>query len=347
MRHDGKRVTIKGVKDVFIIAEISANHGQDYGRAVAMIKQAKECGADAVKFQLYSADVHTLDIDNKYFRIKHPEWGGRTLYQLYSKSYTPWSWMKRLKRVADDIGIIFFSTASDRTGVDLLEDVGVPIHKIASFELVDLPLIEYMAGTKKPLLLSTGMATIREIGEALSAARKGGAKDIGLLKCVSCYPANPEQMNLNVIPDMRKRFHCPVGLSDHTLGVGASIAAVSLGARVIEKHFTLSRKFKTTDSFFSMEPRELKELVKNIKIAEKALGEVSYRLTAEERRSKAFRRSLFVIKDIKKGDHLSGDNVRSIRPSYGLAPKYHNKVLGKEALQDISKGTPLSWSMIG
>jgi pseudaminic acid synthase len=328
---------------VLIVAEISANHGQDFKRAVALIEKAKECGADAVKFQAYTPDTLTIDLDTDHFKINHPRWGGQTLYQLYKKAYTPWEWFEKLKRVADDLGILFFATAFDRTSVDLLEDLGVPFHKVASFELVDLPLIEYMAKTKKPLIVSTGMATFQEIEEAVSTARQGGVKDITLLKCVSNYPAKPEEMNLRTIPHMRDRFDCSVGLSDHTLGIGVSIAAVALGARMVEKHFTLSRRLKTPDSFFSIEPHELKELVENTRIAEKALGKVHYGLTKEEQNSRGLRRSLFVVKDIQKGSIFTEENVRSIRPGYGLPPKYLRDVLGRRAAKDIERGTPLNW----
>jgi len=313
---------------------------------VALIKKAKECGADAVKFQVYTPDTVTINADNKYFRIKHSQWGGQTLYELYKKAYTPWKWFKKLKKVADDSGILFFATAFDRTSVDFLKKLNVRLHKISSFELVDLPLIEYVAKTKKLLILSTGMATTSEIEEAVNAARGAGAKEIILLKCVSSYPARPEDMNLRTIPHMKQLFGCPVGLSDHSLGIGASVCAVALGASVVEKHFTLSREIQTPDSFFSIEPRELKELVENIRIAEKALGKVCYEPTEDEKKNRIFRRSLFVVKDIKKGQIFSSENVKSIRPSDGLKPKYIAAVLGKKAKRDIKKGTPLSWDLI-
>jgi pseudaminic acid synthase len=331
---------------VLVIAEVSANHGQNFNRAVALIKKAKQCGADAVKFQTYTPDTLTIDADNKYFRIKHPEWGGQTLYELYKKAYTPWDWFKKLKRVADDLGLTFLSTAFDKSSVDLLEEIDVPIHKIASFELVDLPLIEYAANTKKPLILSTGMADICEIQEAVTTARNAGAKQITLLKCVSSYPAKPEEMNLKTIPHMQELFQCPVGLSDHSLGIGASVCAVALGACMIEKHFTLSRETKTPDSFFSIEPQELKELVENVRIAEKVLGKVRYGLTKQETKSRIFRRSLFVVRDVKKGELLSKENVRSIRPANGLSPKYMAVILGRTAKKNIKKGTPLSWDLV-
>lgn len=331
---------------VFIVAEISANHGRNLARAVAMIKKAKACGADAVKFQAYTPDTLTINADNKYFRIKSSKWRGQTLYELYKKAYTPWKWFKKLKKVADDSGIVFFATAFDKTSVDFLEELNVRIHKISSLEIVDLPLIEYAAKTKKTLILSTGMATISEIKEAVNTAKKAEAKEIVLLKCVSDYPAKPEEMNLKTIPDMRRRFGCPVGISDHSLGIGASVCTVALGASVVEKHFTLSKKIKTPDSFFSIEPEELKELVANIRIAEKALGKVHYGLTKGEQGHKFARRSLFVVENIKQGEFFTEENVKSIRPANGLQPKYISGVLGKKAKRNIKKGTPLSWGLI-
>jgi pseudaminic acid synthase len=333
-------------KSCFIIAEISANHGQNFSRAIEMMKIAKKCGADAVKFQCYTADTMTIDCSIKYFRIKHPRWGGQTLYNLYKKAHTPWDWFKKLKKIADDLGIIFFATSFDRTSVDFLESLKVPIHKISSFELVDLPLIEYIAKTKKPLLLSTGMATLVEIKEAVNAAKKSGAKDIALLKCVSDYPAKYDEMNLRTIPDMVKRFKLPVGLSDHTLGISTSIAGTCLGAKIIEKHFTLSRKLKTPDSFFSIEPDELKELVKNVRVSEKAIGKVHYGLTEKEKQSKVFRRSLFAVKNIENGEEFTTNNVKSIRPGHGLMPKYFINILGKSAKKYIKKGAPVAWNMV-
>jgi pseudaminic acid synthase len=334
------------LNSTFIVADISANHGQNFKRAVSLIKKAKECGASAVKFQTYTPDTLTIDVNNRYFKIIHSRWGNQTLYQLYKKAYTPWSWFARLKKVADDLGITFFSTAFDKTSVDYLEKLGVSIHKIASFELVDLPLIEYMAKTKKPLILSTGMATIFEIKEAVATAKKAGAKNIILLKCISSYPAEPKEMNLKTIPHMKKVFNRPIGLSDHTLGIGVSIAAVSLGAKVIEKHFTLSRNIKTPDSFFSIEPQELKDLVHNIRMVEQAFGKVHYGLTKEEKKSHIFRRSLFAVKDIEKGEVFNGENIKSIRPGYGLPPKYLKLILGKKAGKKIAKGNPLKLSSV-
>jgi pseudaminic acid synthase len=330
----------------FVIAEISANHGQNLNRAITMIEKAKQCGADAVKFQCYTPDTMTIDCDKKYFKIKHPKWGGQTLYQLYKKAYTPWDWFKELKKISDDLGILFFATAFDKTSVDFLENLNVRIHKIASFELVDLPLIEYIAKTQKPLILSTGMATLGEIKEAVNVAKRAGGKDVTLLKCVSDYPAKYEEMNLRTIPDMAKSFRLPVGLSDHTLGTATSIAGVCLGAVMIEKHFTLSRKIKTPDSFFSIEPAELKELVDSIKIVEKALGTVNYGCMDNEKNSMIFRRSLFTVKDIKMGEKFTEENVQSIRPGHGLHPKYLSKIIGKRAKNDIKKGVPLVESFL-
>ncbi|MCF7878921.1 MAG: pseudaminic acid synthase [Candidatus Omnitrophica bacterium] len=325
----------------FIIAEVSANHGQDFDRAVEMVKTAKECGADAVKFQCFKPETLTLNCDNKYFQVEHPQWGGQTLYELYKKAYTPWEWFPKLKEVAEKEDILFFATTFDKSSTDFLEELDVPIHKIASFELVDLPLIKYTAKTKKPLIISTGMGSMEEIKEAVDIAKKQGVEDLTLLKCVSSYPAEPEEINLKTLPDMKERFDCKIGLSDHTLGIGVSIAAVALGARVIEKHFTLSRDIKTPDSFFSIEPDQLKELVENNRIAEKAIGEIHYGLTEKEKQSKVFRRSLFAVKDIKKDEEFTEENVKSIRPGYGLKPKYLAQMLGKKAKEDIGKGIPL------
>jgi len=337
----GKGISIGNDKPCLVVAEISANHGQSFKRAVSLIRKAKEAGVDAVKFQAYTPDTLTIDMNNKYFRIRHPQWGGQTLYQLYKKAYTPWNWFKRLKKVADDLGLIFFATAFDKNSVDFLEELGVSIHKISSFELVDLPLIEYMAKTKKPFILSTGMATISEIKKAVATTKKAGAKNIILLRCISNYPAEPKEMNLKTIPDMKRLFNCPIGLSDHTLEIGISIAAVSLGAKVIEKHFTLSRKIKTSDSFFSVEPEEFKKLVLNIRSVEQALGKIYYGLSNEEKKNLVFRRSIFAIKDIRKGELITLENVRSIRPGYGLPPKYLKLILGRRAAKKIAEGTPL------
>ena len=331
---------------VFVIAEISANHGQSYRRAVSLIRKAKECGADAVKFQTYTPDTITIDSNKGNFYIKHDKWGGQTLHNLYSEAYTPWHWFRKLKHIADEEGIIFFSSVFDVTAVDLMEEINVPCYKISSFELVDLPLIEYASKTKKPLLMSTGMASLSEIRAAVRAARTMGTPELVLLHCVSAYPAAPEHMHLKTIPDLAKRFKVTAGLSDHTLGIGASLAAVSLGARVVEKHFTLSRKIRTADNFFSIEPNELKALVDNVRLIEKALGTVNYSLSQDEQDNRKYRRSLFVVRDVKKGEVISDSAVKSIRPADGLEPKYLGKILGKRATKNIKKGTPMTWELV-
>lgn len=329
-----------------IVAEISANHGGSFNRAVKLIKKAKECGADAVKFQTYTPDCLTINLRNKYFRIKHPKWGGQTLYDLYNGAYAPWGWFKKLKKVADNEGITFFSAAFSKEGFDFVDSLGVPFHKIASFEIVDLGLVRYAAKKKKPLIISTGMASMDEIKDAVNAAKKAGARDITLLKCTSSYPARCDEMNLKTIPDMISKFKCPVGLSDHSLGITVPMAAVSLGASMIEKHFILSRKNKSPDNFFSIEPKELKNMVLEIRKIESALGAVHYGLTSEEKKNLIFRRSLFAVKDILKGEKFSQDNVRSIRPADGLKPCEINKILGKRAKHDIKQGTPLKWGFV-
>lgn len=333
-------------KQVIVVAEVSANHNQKFDRAIKLIKQAKRCGADAVKFQVYTPDSITVDVDNKYFRISHSKWAGQTLHQLYANAYTPLHWFKKLKACADAEGIAFFATAFDKMSVDLLEDLKVDVHKIASFELVDLPLIQYAAKMKKPLIMSTGMATLEEIKDAVDAARKGGASEVILLRCVSSYPADPKDMNLKTIPDLKARFHCPVGLSDHTLGIGVAMTSVALGAVMIEKHFTDSRTLKTPDSFFSIEPSELKSLIQNVRLVEDALGSVHYGLNKDQKKSAKYRRSLFAVQDVVKGEIFTENNVRSVRPGYGLKPKFFNEVLGHKSKRAIKKGTPLSWGLI-
>jgi pseudaminic acid synthase len=330
----------------FIVAEISGNHNQRLDSAVEMIECAHACGVDAVKFQTYTPDTMTIDCANDSFMIDHPQWGGQTLYALYKKAYTPWEWFPELQRVSHKLGLTFFSTAFDRSAVDFLESIDIPFHKIASFELVDLDLIAYAARTKKPLILSTGMATFDEIKEAVGVARNAGAREIMLLKCVSSYPAVPRQMNLATISDMQCRFKCPVGLSDHSLGIGVPLAAVMLGAKMVEKHFVLTRRVTTPDSFFSLEPSELSLLVENIRIAEAARGSINYGITYDERKSRHFRRSLFVVADMNKGDVFTPENVRSIRPANGLAPQYLSDILGKRAACNIVRGTPLTWKVV-
>lgn len=332
---------------VYIVAELSANHNQDYHQAVRLITAAKEAGADAVKLQTYTPDTLTIRSDRPEFRVTGGTlWDGRTLHDLYGEAYMPWDWQPRLKVVANEVGLDFFSTAFDPTGVEFLQGLGVPVHKVASFELVDLPLIEKMARTGKPLILSTGMATEEEIAEAVSAARKAGAAEIALLKCTSAYPAPPEEMNLRSIPYLAETFGLPVGLSDHTLGIAVPAAAVALGACIVEKHFTISRNLPGPDSAFSLEPDEFKAMVQAVRTAEKALGEPRFGCGQKEDASRVFRRSLFVVKDVKAGEAFTLENVRSIRPGYGLPPKYLSSVVGRRAACNVYKGTPLSMEMI-
>lgn len=331
----------------YTVAELSANHNQSFDQAVALIHAAKDAGADAVKLQTYTPDTITIPSNLEYFRIEAGTlWDGRTLYDLYSEAYTPWEWQPRLKAIANELGMDLFSSAFDPTAVDFLEGMDVPIHKVASFEITDIPLIEKMARTGKPLVISTGMATLAEIEEAVTAARSAGAAQIALLKCTSAYPAPPADMNLQTIQHMSQAFDVPVGLSDHTRGIAVPVAAVALGACIIEKHFTLSRAEKGPDSVFSLEPHEFKEMVEAIRTAEQALGRVHYGVTSYDAKSRIFRRSLFVVKNVRAGDVFTEDSVRSIRPGHGLAPKHLGKVIGKRAARDIAAGTPLTWALI-
>jgi pseudaminic acid synthase len=334
-------------QSVYLIAEMSANHNQNFDQAVKLIRIAKESGADAVKLQTYTPATITMDCNNEYFRIgKGTIWEGRTLYDLYKEAYTPWEWQPKLKEVAQEVGLELFSTPFDHTAVDFLEKMDVPAYKIASFELVDLPLIRRVARTGKPLIMSTGMATLAEIDEAVQMARGAGATQMALLKCTSAYPAPPEEMNLRTIPHLWQAFHLPVGLSDHTLGISVAVAAVTLGACIVEKHFTLSRSIPGPDNAFSLEPGEFKAMVEAVRLAEKACGSVSYEATAHEAMSRVFRRSLFVVKDMKAGEVFTQDNVRSIRPGHGLHPRFLDTVYGRRAAGAIERGTPLTWDLI-
>jgi len=331
----------------YVIAEISANHGQSFDQAAEIVKAAHAAGANATKLQTYTPDTITIDSTDKKFRtVSGSLWEGRTLYELYGEAYTPWEWQPKLKQIADELGLDCFSTPFDFTAVDFLEKMDVPAYKIASFELVDLPLIRKVAATKKPVIMSTGMASCEEIDEAIDAFREAGGTELALLKCTSAYPSPPEAMNLRTIPDMAKRFGVPVGLSDHTLGIAVPVAAVALGACIIEKHLTLSRSKPGPDTAFSLEADEFKQMVDAIRVAEKALGRVSYEPTENEKANLVFRRSLFAVKDIKAGECITEENVRSIRPGYGLAPKYFDQIIGREALRDIPRGTPLQWEVI-
>lgn len=332
---------------VYIIAEMSANHNQGFEEAINILKAAKDSGADAIKLQTYTPDTLTIKSDKEYFKVSGgTPWDGFTLYDLYSESYTPWEWQPKLKSIANELGLYFFSTPFDYTAVDFLEDIEVPCYKVASFELIDLPLIERIAATGKPIIMSVGMTSLAEIDDAVKAARKAGADEIALLKCTSAYPAFPENMNLKTIPHLAQAFRVPVGISDHTLGIAVPVAAVSLGACIVEKHFTLSRNKHGPDSAFSLEPNEFKSMVEAVRSAEKALGLVQYGPGKHEIASQVFRRSLFVVKDIKAGEVFTTVNVRSIRPGQGLAPKYLDEILGRTAITDIERGTPLTWDVV-
>jgi pseudaminic acid synthase len=331
----------------YCIAEVSANHNQDFSQALRIIEAAKEAGADAVKLQTYTPDTITIQSRQEYFRVGGGTlWDGRTLYELYGEAYTPWEWQPKLKQLANDLGMDLFSSAFDPTAVDFLEKMEVPAHKVASFELVDILLIQKMARTGKPLIVSTGMATLEEIEEAVEAALQAGARQIALLKCTSAYPAPPEEMNLRTIPELSQRFGVPVGLSDHTMGIAVPVAAVALGACIIEKHLTLSRAVPGPDSAFSLEPQEFKAMVEAVRTAEKSLGQVHFGLSGKEEASRVFRRSLFVVEDVKVGEPFTPANVRSIRPGHGLHTRHLAEVLGRVAAADIARGTPLRWDLV-
>lgn len=333
----------------FVIAEMSGNHNQSLERALEIVEAAAKTGAHALKIQTYTPDTMTLDLDEREFHISDPNslWAGTSLYQLYGQAYTPWEWHQPIFERARELGIIAFSTPFDATAVDLLESLDVPCYKIASFENTDLPLIRRVAATGKPMIISTGMASIAELDDTVRAAREAGCKDLILLKCTSTYPATADNTNILTIPHMRELFGCEVGLSDHTMGVGVSVASVALGATVIEKHFTLNRADGGVDSTFSMEPAEMAQLVLETERAWQALGQVSYGATEAEKKSIVFRRSLYVVQDLKAGDVLTTDNVRAIRPGLGLPTKYLDVVLGKVAKQEVKRGTALEWNLLG
>jgi pseudaminic acid synthase len=332
---------------VYVVAELSANHNHDFEQAVRLIQACKESGADAVKVQTYTPDTITIRSDQEYFQIGGGTlWDGRTLHDLYGEACMPWDWQPKLKQVADDVGLDFFSSAFDETAVDFLENMGMPAYKLASCELVDIPLLQKMSRTGKPLIISTGMATVEEIEEAIATARQAGAGQIALLRCTSAYPAVPSEMNLRTIPELALRFEVPVGLSDHTMDIAVPITAVALGACIIEKHFTLSRSLKGPDSAFSLEPAEFKAMVAAVRVAEKALGEIHFGLTESERSSRVFRRSLFVVQAIRQGETFNEENVRSIRPGHGLHTRHLRQIVGQRAACDIARGTPLSWDLV-
>ncbi|PRS01902.1 pseudaminic acid synthase [Bacillus atrophaeus] len=332
----------------FIIAEMSGNHNQSLERAFKIIEAAAKAGAHALKIQTYTADTMTLNMNTKDFTIEDNNslWSGSTLYTLYQQAYTPWEWHKPIFDKCRELGMIPLSTPFDESAVDFLEDLGVPIYKIASFENTDIPLIKKVAATGKPIIISTGMATVAEIDETIRAAKEAGCKELILLKCTSTYPASPENTNISTIPHMKELFNCQVGLSDHTMGTGVAVASVALGATVIEKHFTLSRADGGVDSAFSLEPPELKELVVETERAWQALGQITYGPTDKEKASLKFRRSIYVKKDIKAGEIFTKENIKVVRPGYGLEPKYFDLIIGRTAKKHISAGTPLGWDYI-
>ncbi|MED1822664.1 pseudaminic acid synthase [Brevibacillus agri] len=331
----------------FIIAEMSGNHNQSLERALEIVDAAAKAGAHALKIQTYTADTMTIDYSQGEFYIDDPQslWKGKSLYDLYQEAYTPWEWHKPIFDRCRELGMIGFSTPFDESAVDFLESLNVPLYKIASFENIDIPLIRRVARTGKPLIISTGMASIAELDEAVRTAREEGCQDLVLLKCTSTYPASPENTNILTIPHMRQLFGVEVGLSDHTMGVGVAVASVALGATVIEKHFTLRREDGGVDSAFSLEPEEFKNLVIETERAWQALGSITYGPTDKEKNSLVFRRSLYIVDDIKAGEALTKENLRAIRPGFGLPPKYYDVLLGKRVQRDIAKGTPASWDM--
>jgi pseudaminic acid synthase len=331
---------------VYIIAEMSANHNHSLDEALRIVHLAKESGADAIKLQTYTPETITIDCRNEHFLIKDTIWEGKNLFDLYGEAFTPWDWHSRLFNEARSLGLDCFSTPFDPTSVDFLEELNPPAYKVASFELVDIPLIRKVASVGKPMIMSTGMATHEEISDAVDAARSGGATEIALLKCNSGYPAPPGEMNLATIPALAREFDVPVGLSDHTMDIEVPIAAVALGACILEKHFTSSRSVPGPDSKFSLEPAEFKRTVDAIRVAEQAVGMASFGPTEREQSSKIFRKSLFVVENIRAGEAFTSINVRPIRPGAGLPPKHYEEVLGKKATRDLERGTPLDWTMV-
>ena len=347
-----KEIEIAGRKigeghPAFIIAEMSANHNMDYGRAVEIIHQAKEAGADAVKIQTYTADTITIDSDRSWFQITQGTlWDGTTLHKLYEKAYTPWEWQPKLKEVAESLGMECFSSPFDAAAIDFMRDCDMPAYKIASYEINDIPLIRRAAGMHRPIILATGVARAEDIERALQVCREEGNEEVMLLKCVSAYPTPYEEINLKMIPTLADTYDCLTGLSDHSMGSTVPVAAAALGMKMVEKHLTLRRADGGPDGAFSMEPEEFKEMVDHIRIVEKALGQAEYRLTEKQEKERSGSRSLFVVKEIKAGEKLTPDNVRSIRPHHGLHTMYYEEILGKTAACDIAPGTPLAWEML-
>jgi pseudaminic acid synthase len=352
MSREGSEIVVNGRRigagrPMYVVAEMSANHHQDFDQALRILEEAKAAGADAVKLQTYTPDTLTIDCENEHFRIGPGTlWEGRFLHELYGEACMPWEWHVPLQERARELGLDLFSTPYDATAVEYLEGLDMPAVKIASFEIVDLPLIRRAARSGKPLILSTGMATLDEIGEAIAAARGAGASEIALLKCTSAYPSPPEEVHLRTIPHLAATFGLPVGLSDHTLGTAVPVASVALGCALLEKHFTLSRRRPGPDSAFSLEPEEFREMVAMIRTAEAALGRVHYGVEEREAASRVFRRSLFVVADMRAGEEFTPTNLRSIRPGAGLPPKHLEAILGRRAATDIARGTPLSWNLV-
>ncbi len=330
----------------YIIAEMSANHAGSKERALEIIRAAKDAGADCVKVQTYTPETMTIDSEKKWFKIDKGTWKGENLYSLYQKAYTPWEWQEELKKEAEKIGVDFFSTPYENTAVDFLEDLGVEFYKVASFSITNLPFLKYLAKKGKPIIMSTGMANLAEIDEAVRTIREAGNDQLALLNCSSAYPSIADDMNLKNIKNLEETFDLPVGLSDHSLGSVAAVTSVAMGAKIIEKHFCMSREIENPDSSFSMEPDEFKKMVDDIRAAERAIGKVDYSISEKEKNSRIFRRSIFVVEDIRAGEELTEDNTKIIRPGYGLKPKHWDNVLKTKAITDIEKGTPLSWSMI-
>lgn len=331
----------------FIIAEMSGNHNMDFNRAVKILEAAKDAGADAIKIQTYTADTITLDCDDACFQITQGTlWDGTTLHKLYEKAYTPWEWQPKLQKIANDLGMDFFSSPFDFTSVDFLERMDVPAYKIASFEITDIPLIRKVAKLGKPVIISTGIATLADIELAVNTCKDAGNDDVILLKCCSAYPTPYEDINLRTMVNLADTFDCVVGLSDHTMGDTVAVASVAMGAKVVEKHLTLSRSDGGVDSAFSMEPEEFKQMVDHIRIVEKAMGKVTYALSDKQKGEREHARSLFIAQDMKAGDRLNESNMRSVRPANGLHTKYYDKLLGKRINKDVKLGTPLSWDLI-
>jgi len=337
----------KEKKSCFIIAELSANHGGKLEIALETVRAAKRAGADAIKLQTYTAHTITLNSKKGYFKINQgTHWDGKYLYDLYKEAALPWEWHKKLFEVAKEEDLICFSSPFDFTAVDLLEELDCPIYKIASFEITDIPLIEYVASKGKPMIISTGIAEIKDIELAIETCKKAGNNDITILKCTSAYPANPKDANLSTIDDIKERFKVKSGLSDHTLGIEAPMIAVAMGATVIEKHFILEKSLGGADAHFSLDEKEFKKMVDAVRLTEKMMGKVDYEMTENKRKSREFSRSLFIVTDVKKGEFITNKNVRSIRPGFGLHPKFLSEIIGKEYISNQEKGTPLSWDMI-